>query len=468
MPVANWLEGLGGLPSSTIYLLIAVLVAAETGLVIGLFLPGEPLLLFAGFLASVDTLDIGPTIAILAAAALAGDSLAYLLGRRYGPRIRGARLGRWIGEARWERADALLNRYGGRAVFLGRWIAFARTLVPSLAGMSRLPYGRFLAWNVAAVLSYVPVSVLLGYGAGRSYAEMEHTLGRATGAVTLLAFGVAGLLIAGRWLGRRPNPADALSRHYGQLAAVRWAGSRQRGYSARLGSAGSLAVNAAFSLAVMFLLGWGVAELTQRVVRTSGLPLVDGPVVRWISARPDAEVAHAAHLVVTTLRGGVAVVAVGVIAIAAAVRARRRGAPRWFAPLGAFASLVVLGLTVNWALPETPPPVGEPSDAFFPTGHVIVTASVGLLAWMASRRRSWSRAVAVWTMAAVVVMLVTAARLYLRGNWPSEAAVSVLLGAVWTAVIIATWRSWEGAPSRRDDPVDEESEQPVATTAVHG
>jgi len=200
-------------------------------------------------------------------------------------------------------------------------------------------------------------------------------------------------------------------------------------------------------------------------VRTSGLPLVDGPVVRWISARPDAEVSDAAHLVVTTLTGELAVIAVGLVAIAAAIRARRRDALHWFAPLGAFASLVVLGLTVHWALPETPPPVGEPTEAFFPTGHVIVTASVGLLAWMASRRRSWSRAVAVWTVAAVVVLLVTAARLYLRGNWPSEAAASVLLGAVWTGVIVATWRSWERAPERREEPADEEAAP--AAEAVH-
>ena len=462
--MASWLEGLGELPSGATYLMLALLVAAETGLVIGLFLPGEPVLLFAGFLASVGTLDIGPTIAILAAAALVGDSTAYLLGRRYGPRIRATRLGRWIGEERWQRADRMLDRHGGRAIFLSRWVAFARTLVPSLAGMAGLPYARFLAWNVPAVLAYIAASVGLGYGAGRSYEQLEQSLGRATGAVSLLAVGVAALVIAGRWLGRRPDPAKAIGHWAGQLPVVRWAGSRLQGYSARLGNAGARAVNVAFSLAVMILLGWGVAELTQRVVRTSGLPVVDGPVVRWIGARPDADVADAAQLVVNALTGPVAVVAVGLAAIVASVRARQRNVPRWFAPLGAFASLVVLGLTVPWALPETPPPIGEPSAAFFPTGHVVVTASVGLLAWMASRHRSWSRAVAAWTAAAIAVLLVTGARLYLGGNWPSEAAVSVLLGAVWTVVIIATWRSWERAPDRRQEQpsTSESAERPGA------
>jgi membrane protein DedA with SNARE-associated domain/membrane-associated phospholipid phosphatase len=445
-PVREWLESVGDLPPVWIYLVAAVLVVAETGLVIGLFLPGEPVLLFVGFLTSVGTLDFGPATILLVAAALTGDSMAYALGRRYGPRVRAGPVGRWVGERRWQRSEELLDRYGGRAVFLGRWVAFARTLVPSLAGMSGLRYPRFLAWDVAAVATYVPGSVLLGYIAGRSYAELERTLGRATGAVTLLAFGVAGLVVAGRWLGRHPDPAHALGRYLGQLPPVRWAWSRVDWFSSRLSAAGARAVNVAFGLAAMFLVGWGVAELTQRVVRTSGLPLVDGLVVRWIAARPDPDVTEAAQFVVTTLSGSVALIVVGLVTAVVAFRARRRGAAHWSAPVGAFASLVILGLTVHRTLPETTPPAGAPSDAFFPTGHVVVTASVGLLAWMASRRASWSRAVAAWTAAAVTVLLVTVARLYLGGNWPSEAAASVLLGVVWDAVLIATWRSWERTP----------------------
>lgn len=444
--MAEWLESLGGLPPAAIYLLLAGLVAAETGLVVGLFLPGEPVLLFAGFLVSVGTLDLAPTIGVLVVAALVGDSLAFTLGRRYGPRVRAARLGRWIGEERWQRAERLLVRHGGRAVFLGRWVAFARTLLPSLAGMSGMRYRRFLIWDLAAVGTYVPGSVLLGYGAGRSYLELERTLGRATGAVMLLAVGVAGLVLAGRWLGRRPDPARALGRYLNELAPVRLAWSSHDWYSTRLGAAGARTVNVAFGVGAMFLLGWGVAELARRVVRTSGLPVVDQRVVRWIAARADPEVTDAARVVVTTIRGFTAVIVVGLVAVVVALRSRRRGEPRWFAPLGAFGSLVILGATVDWAIPGTTPPPGQPPDAFFPTSHVIVTASLGLLAWMASRHSNWSRSVGAWTGAAIVLFLVTVARLYLVDNWPSEAAAAVLLGVVWDVVLVATWRSWERAP----------------------
>ncbi len=444
--MTTWLERVGELPPGLIFVVAALLVAAETGLVVGLFLPGEPVLLVAGFLASTGTVDIGPLIAVLVAAALLGDSVGYLLGRRYGPRVRVTRFGRWIGEPRWARSDDLLSRYGGRAVFLGRWIGFARTLVPPLAGAGGLPYRRFLAWDALAVFTYVPGSVLLGYVAGESYQELERTLGRATGAVALLAFGVAALVLAGRWLGRRPDPAHALGRYLGQLRPVRWMWVRLDRFSGRFSAAGARMVNLVFGLAAMGALGWGVAELAQRVVRTSGLPLIDRPVVRWIAARADADVAEAARYVVTTLRGSVAVVAVGLVAVIVSVRNRRRGEPLWAAPLGAFASLVILGLTVYWALPETTPPTTDPSDAFFPTSHVVVTASIGLLAWLGSRHSTWARSVAAWTAAAVAILLVTVARLYLGANWPSEAAASVLLGVVWDIVLIAAWRSWERTP----------------------
>lgn len=453
----EWLDGLGELQPGLIYLLAAVLVAAETGLVIGLFLPGEPVLLFTGFLVSVQVLDLGPTLAILSVAALAGDSLAYLLGRRLGPRVRTTRFGRRVGERRWLRAEELLDRYGGRAILFGRWVAFARTLVPALAGASGMSYRRFLAWDAAAVVTYVSGSVLLGYAAGESYQELERVLGRATGAVLLLAAGVAGLIIAGRWLVRRPDPARWLARYLSQLTLLRWAVDRLDWYSRRFGTASARTVNVAFGLAAMFLFGWGVAELAQRVVRTSGLPLIDGVVVRWIEARPDPTATEAARFVVSALRGAVAVAVVGVVAAVSAVRGRQRGLRHWAAPLGAFASLVVLGLTVYWALPRTTPPTGDPASAFFPTEHVVVTASIGLLVWMASRHSTWARKVGAATAGAVALLLVSAGRLYLGTNWPSEAAASVLVGLVWVLMIIATWRSWERIPLANPLPAQDHS-----------
>src|SRR5688572_9550666 len=126
---------LGDLPAGAVYAVAALLVFAETGLIVGLVLPGEVTLLFVGFLAYAGALRPLPAIVLMTVAALAGDGVAYAEGRRVGPRMRASRLGRWVGEERWNRTAALLERHGGRAIFVARFVAFARTLTPRLAGM---------------------------------------------------------------------------------------------------------------------------------------------------------------------------------------------------------------------------------------------------------------------------------------------------------------------------------------------
>src|SRR5258706_519175 len=144
----------------------ALIVGSETGTILGLVAPGEITLLLVG--------------------AMAGDSIGYLAGRRLGPRLRTTRLGQRVGNDRWEKADALLRRHGGRAVFLGRFVAFARTLVPRLAGISGLPYREFLPWDAAGAIALASGTVLLGYAAGRSYETVTDVFGKASSAVLAL------------------------------------------------------------------------------------------------------------------------------------------------------------------------------------------------------------------------------------------------------------------------------------------
>jgi membrane protein DedA with SNARE-associated domain len=110
------------------------------------------------------------------AGAVAGDSIGYELGRHFGHRLRRSALGRRIGEQRWERAEAYLRERGGRAIFFARWILVVRAVVPALAGQARMPYRRFLAWNVAGAVPLCVLHVGLGYAAGRSYTTVERYL----------------------------------------------------------------------------------------------------------------------------------------------------------------------------------------------------------------------------------------------------------------------------------------------------
>jgi membrane-associated protein len=116
-------------------------------------------------------------IAVAIGAAVLGDSVGYQIGRTLGPRLRRSRLGRRIGPDRWDSADALLGRHGGKAVLFGRFTAVLRALTPGIAGMARMPYLRtFLPWNIIGGALWGAGCVLLGYGFSASLATVGHYL----------------------------------------------------------------------------------------------------------------------------------------------------------------------------------------------------------------------------------------------------------------------------------------------------
>ncbi|MPZ25472.1 MAG: hypothetical protein GEV12_03250 [Micromonosporaceae bacterium] len=194
--VADLLEQL---PPVLVLLVAVLLVAGETGVVVGLLFPVEITLLFVGFLAYLGEVPFLPALLLMLAAALAGDALAWRSGRKYGPRVRASRLGLRVGERRWARADRMLHRLGGRSAFIARWVPFVRTLLPRLAGGAGLRYRQLVAWNAAGVLTAVGSQVLLGYLAGASYEQVAERSGWVT---TGLLVGLAVLAVAGL-VGRR-------------------------------------------------------------------------------------------------------------------------------------------------------------------------------------------------------------------------------------------------------------------------
>ncbi|HEY3682333.1 MAG TPA: DedA family protein [Streptosporangiaceae bacterium] len=196
------------LPSALIYAVVAVALAAETGLLVGVLLPAEPLLLLVGYLVSTGRLSLVTAILVTTAAALAGDWLAYLAGRRLGPRLDSGRLGRVVGPHRWSSAGRLFARHGGFAVTAGRCTAFVRTLTPRMAGAVRLRPVRFAVWDLMAVAVWVPGSVLAGDLAGASYARLADRVSHAT--LGVLAAVAAVAVVAFLVLRHRRRRASAL------------------------------------------------------------------------------------------------------------------------------------------------------------------------------------------------------------------------------------------------------------------
>ncbi|HET9658204.1 MAG TPA: DedA family protein [Kineosporiaceae bacterium] len=180
-------------PPLLAYLLVGALVFAEDALFVGFVVPGETAAVVGGVLASRGRIPLAGMLVLVVLAAIVGDSVGYQVGRTLGPRVLQTRPLRRRRE-RLAGAQDFLARRGGSAVFLGRFVAFFRAVMPALAGMSHMPYPRFLTFNAAGGLSWGTAFVLVGFLAGNSYQRVEKLIGRGA-ALAVLAVALAGLVV---------------------------------------------------------------------------------------------------------------------------------------------------------------------------------------------------------------------------------------------------------------------------------
>jgi membrane-associated protein len=172
-------------PPWAVVALAFLIPAAETALVLGLFLPGELAVVAAGIMASREDVGLAPVVLAAIAGSILGDSLGYFAGRKYRTTV-----SRRLTAARWKRAKAWLQRRGGPAILMARFTAFVRSVMPAVAGAARFPYRRFLLWSSAAGVTWGSASVLLGYFAARNAERILRWLG-VFGIVVLVAVLVA-------------------------------------------------------------------------------------------------------------------------------------------------------------------------------------------------------------------------------------------------------------------------------------
>lgn len=181
----------------------------ETALFIGLLIPAEATVLVAAFLVSEGVFEMEHVLVATLGGALIGDQIGYVLGR-FGGRRYAAR-GGWIGRL-WGRSEPRARRMFGRhpivAVSLARFVSFVRTVMPWLAGMTHMAYGRFVFYDVLGVIGWSVASVMAGYLAGESWRVLASALG--TASAILIGGGVlVGILLAIRNRQRLHTPDQA-------------------------------------------------------------------------------------------------------------------------------------------------------------------------------------------------------------------------------------------------------------------
>jgi len=148
------------------YAALFAIVFSETGLLIGLVLPGDSLLFTVGVVAGAGHLDIFLVNLLLVTAAILGDSTGYLLGRQTGPRIFSRPDSRLFKQEYVTRTKAFYDRYGGKTILFARFLPIVRTFAAYLAGVGQMPYLRFLPFSMGGALASVSLVTLAGYGLG--------------------------------------------------------------------------------------------------------------------------------------------------------------------------------------------------------------------------------------------------------------------------------------------------------------
>ncbi len=192
------INAITSMPPLAAYAIIAALVFGEAAIFIGFVLPGETAVVFGGFLASRHDLDIVTLCVLVFLSAVVGDTVGYEVGKHAGPRLLRLRIFQRH-QSRMDAASDLLRRRGGPAVFLGRFTAFFRAVMPGLAGLSQMKYRTFLVWNALGGLIWGVGFSLVGYFAGASYDKVAAQIGRGS-AIVIGVLVVAAIVV---WQVRR-------------------------------------------------------------------------------------------------------------------------------------------------------------------------------------------------------------------------------------------------------------------------
>jgi membrane-associated protein len=148
------------------YALLAGIVFAETGLLFGLFLPGDSLLFTVGVVAGAGGLDIVRISALLAIASVAGDQSGYFLGFRTGPRVFSRPDSRLFKQEYVTRTMQFYERHGGKTLIYAKFVPVVRTFAPFMAGVGRMRYLRFLSFNLFGGVGWVLSMTIAGYFLG--------------------------------------------------------------------------------------------------------------------------------------------------------------------------------------------------------------------------------------------------------------------------------------------------------------
>jgi len=205
-------ENILHVPAWAVYVLVFLIPALEASAFVGFVFPGEIACLLGGVAAFQGRASLAGVIVFAILGAIIGDSVGYAIGRRYGEPLLGRLPARVVKPDHVARSKAAINRLGGKAVFVGRFTAALRVLVPGLCGMAGMHYRTFATWNITGGVIWAGGSVALGFLAGSGWRQLSRNLtlgGVVLAGLVLLA--LLGFLGVRRWRRRSQITAVEMS-----------------------------------------------------------------------------------------------------------------------------------------------------------------------------------------------------------------------------------------------------------------
>ncbi|MFT4050154.1 MAG: bifunctional DedA family/phosphatase PAP2 family protein [Solirubrobacterales bacterium] len=454
------LEDISGALGKWTYLLVGVLAFLETGAFIGLVAPGEAAVVVGGVVAGQGEIDIRLLIGIVWFAAFAGDSVSYYLGHRlgreflvkHGPRVK-------ITEARLEQVEHYMREHGGKTILIGRFIGLVRALAPFIAGSSKMPYRRFMPYDIIGSGLWAITFCMLGYIFSNNLDQVIHWAERG-----VLIFGwVVGTIVVVVYLVRRfrkPEEREKLVRWLDEqedqsptrarvlrpirrgwekfvLPVYRFFGPQLRFAWARL-TPGDLGLEFTTVMAVLVTAGytlyfytvaaadWPTAFTTR--LNDAAFRVCESIRTDWLDTLSEA----ITHL-------GAFPVAAAFTLIAAGYCIYRRHVAE---ALVLVISLAVAGLLVTPLkdLFEVPRPSGSlvPTQGWsYPSGHAAYAVTYIAIAVTLERVRDLLARAFIVVLAIALTIAIALSRVYLRAHYLTDVIGGVALTATITAVVAA-------------------------------
>ncbi len=430
------------------YLIIFLAAFLESSAFLGLIVPGESVVILAGVLASQGYFDLWDCLWIISLGAVLGDSVGYSLGKAVGRGYfeRHKRL-LLLREKHILKVDRYFEKHGGKTIFFGRFVGFLRALAPFVAGMARMPYRRFLVYNVSGGILWSISFTLLGYFFGQSWQLIEKWSGRA-GVFVLFILLVAGgfgylyKIVVRRqteicgWVMDKyrvfvsdPRIRGFVERHPDLVLFVR----------ERLSPESYLGLHLTVGLAISAVFVWVFGGITEDILTGDPFVAVDTWVLTHVLYFRTPGVSR--FMILFTQLGGVMAIMIGSLVVGSYLVFRRRFdylVTYIMAVIGGGFLVVVLKRAIHRIRPISETSLINIGGWSFPSGHAMMSVILyGMITYFVIRdMRSWKLRVFMVMAAGFVIFIIGLSRIYLQVHYLSDVLAGYAGGMFWLSICI--------------------------------